>query len=77
MVASEKEIEGLLETLCVKLGFCLPSNVANRLMKFPPKTPERFAKSVIEAEGLNLDLIEKNIYVSVLTEIENVFNKHQ
>ena len=77
MTLSENEIEDLLETLCVKLGFCLPSNISSRLIKFPPKTSERFAKSVIEAEGLNPETIERNIYVSVLNEIENVFNKHQ
>ena len=74
MHPSENEIENLLETLCVKLGFCLPESVSNRLVKFPPKTSERFAKSVIEAEGLNPELIEKHIYVSVLNEIENVFS---
>ena len=75
MVPSKKEIEILLETLCVKHGFCLPSNISNRLVKFSPKTADKFAKSVIEAEGLNPELIEKHLYKSVLNEIENVFNK--
>ena len=77
MTPSEKEIAALLDTLCVKLGFCLPSNISARLIKFPPKTSEKFAKSVIEADRLNLESIEKNLYKSVLKEIESVFEKEQ
>lgn len=77
MTPPKKEVEDLLETLCIKLGFCLPTNASNRLVKYPPKTPERFAKSVIEAEGLDPELMEKNLYISVLNEIKKVFNKHR
>jgi len=75
MAVSEKELEGLLSRLCVDLGFCLPAHVSSRLVMFPPKTAERFAKAVIEAEGLSLELMEKRLYRSVLTEVENVFSR--
>ena len=73
----EQEIENLLEVLCVKLGFCLPSNVSDRLIKFPPKTSDKFAKSVVEAEGLNTELMDKSVYNQVLKEVEARFEKYQ
>lgn len=69
----ENELEGLLSKLCVDLGFCLPDIVQSRLIKFPPKTAERFAEAVVEAEGLNLQTMEKSLYKRVLKEIEHVF----
>ena len=77
MEIPENVIEGLLSTLCVDLGFCLPRNVSNRLIKFPPKTAERFTKAVVEAEGFNIVTMEKHLYISVLKEVENVFEKYQ
>ena len=74
---AENEIYSLLERLCVKLGFCLPSSVSDRLAKFPPKTAVRFAQSVLKAEGLSQEFIEKRLYKSILTEIENVFAKYE
>jgi len=73
----ETEIERLLETLCVKFGFCLAPKISNRLVKFPPRTSAKFAESVIVAEGLNPESMDKNLYKNVLKEIENVFEIYQ
>ena len=72
---TEQQLHTLLLSLCVDLGFCLPKLVTSRLAKCPPKTPQRFAKAVIEADGLTIDTIDKHLYKSVLSKIETVFNK--
>ena len=71
---SEKQLDHLLSDLCSKLGFCLSPLVISRLTKFPPKTPQKYAKAVIEAEGFTLETIDKHLYNQILAEIEAVFN---
>ncbi len=75
MSLSEKEAKVLLGTLCVKLGFCLPANVSNRLIKFPPKTAVKFSEAVVKAEGLTSDTMDKKLYKSIVKEVEGVFEQ--
>jgi len=72
----EAELEQLLDRICLDLGFCLPKLVKTRLIKFPPKTSDKFAKSVIEAEGLNVDVIEKALYKSLFSKVDSVYSKY-
>lgn len=51
---STRQIEFLLEELCVDLGFCLPPNVRAQLVRDPPTDVDEFADAVIRAEGLDL-----------------------
>ena len=70
----EKELTNLLGKLCVTYGFCLPSLANQRLIKFPPKTAEKFVKSVVEAEGLTIETVDKTLYRSMLSETESIYN---
>ncbi|GLX85329.1 hypothetical protein tloyanaT_15810 [Thalassotalea loyana] len=76
MSKTEKEIEELLDKVCVDLGFCLTHSVKSRLIKFPPKTPEKFTKAVVEAEGFTLDTINKPLYQQLFEQIDRVYSKY-
>ena len=76
MSSTEAELEQLLEQICVELGFCLSHKVKCRLIKFPPKTSEKFTQSVIKAEGLNVDTLDKSLYKSLFVKIDNVYSKY-
>jgi hypothetical protein len=51
MEVAPTKVEGLLATLCVELGCCLPPLEAIRLAENPPRNVEAFTDAVIEAEG--------------------------
>ena len=50
---SPKQIQFLLDELCVDLGFCLPPDAQAELVKHPPPDVEAFTDAVIRAEGLD------------------------
>ena len=50
---SPAQVEGLLDELCVVLGFCLPPGEQARLREFPPTDVDEFTDAVIRAEGLD------------------------
>jgi hypothetical protein len=50
---SSRQVELLLQELCVVLGFCLPPEVNARLMREPPTDVDEFTDAVIRAEGLD------------------------
>ena len=52
---SEKDARYILDDLCVKLGYCLPPDEQKRIISKPPATPRKFAKVVMEAEGVGTD----------------------
>ncbi|REL26691.1 hypothetical protein DXX93_08955 [Thalassotalea euphylliae] len=72
----EKEVEKLLDQVCVDLGFCLPPNVKSRLIKFPPKTSEKFTKTLIEVEGFTIETIDKSLYKQLFDKIDSVYSKY-
>jgi hypothetical protein len=76
-MSSETEIEYLLDDLCVELGFCLSPVMKARLVKFPPKTPEKFANAVVCADGLNPATIEQELYSDILLKVEKTFMKNE
>ena len=50
---SSRQIELLLEELCIDLGFCLPPDVQAQLIHEPPADVDEFTDAVIRAEGLD------------------------
>ena len=50
---SPKQIQLLLDELCVDLGFCLPADAQAQLVNRPPSDAEAFTDAVIRAEGLD------------------------
>ena len=50
---TEHQAGQLLDSLCVKLGFCLEPEPYTSLCMNPPSNPESFADAVMEAEGLS------------------------
>ena len=51
--ASSRQIERLLEELCVDLGFCLSPEAQAPLIHEPPTDVEEFTDAVIRAEKLD------------------------
>lgn len=50
--ASQNRIQGLLDTLCVELGFCIPPEDRDAIVADPPMDAGRFAERVFRAEGM-------------------------
>ena len=50
---SPRQVELLLQELCVVLGFCLPPDANAQLMREPPADVDEFTDAVIRAEGLD------------------------
>ncbi|MCV2393903.1 hypothetical protein OEB99_06250 [Actinotalea sp. M2MS4P-6] len=44
---------GLLDDLCVRLGYCLPPEDRQRLIDDPPTSVDAFTDAVVRAEGLD------------------------
>lgn len=55
----------LLEDLCLHLGFCLPPAAHAQLMRETPGDAASFTDVVIQAEGLELQMVDKHLYRSV------------
>ena len=47
---TERDVDWLLEELCVNGGYCLSPRVNAQLRSAPPGTPETFAEAVLRAE---------------------------
>jgi len=67
------ELEALLNQLCIKNGFCLPSDELRRLSADPPQEVDAFANAVILAEGLNPEMLSKQTYRAVRETISAAF----
>ena len=52
---SDKEVQALLDRLCIDLGFCLSPVDRQRLAEHPPGDPLAFTNEVFRAEGLALE----------------------
>ena len=55
----EREINYLLADLCVKWGFCIPTNEQIEISKAEFHNSKDFAKDVVNAEGLDADYENK------------------
>lgn len=59
---SEDRTRQLLNDLCVKLGFCLPTQDVERLVDHPPPDVLAFTDAVFLAEGLAPDTADRALY---------------
>jgi hypothetical protein len=48
---SAEQAEGLLDTLCVKLGYCLTPDDYDAIVANPPTDPQAFAELVMTLDG--------------------------
>ena len=71
---SDREVDWLLEDLCVNGGYCLPPQVDAQIRSAPPRTPDAFADAVIRAEGLDPALNPRE-YRWVLEVVERAFRR--
>lgn len=67
---SAPQLETLLETLCVKLGFCLAGDKYDRLVDDPPTDPVAYAEAVISADGVDPQTLRGDVYAQVLEDVE-------
>ena len=70
---SEAQARRLLNTLCVKYGFCLSPLWRARLTRNPPKTPKAFTDTVFHAEGLDPLLADSSLYAAMQREVTQAF----
>ena len=73
MPLSPREAEILLDTLCERLGFCLPPIHRTRLRDRPPPDAKSFADAVFWAEGLDPVTADSGLYRDVMTEVKQAF----
>jgi hypothetical protein len=62
---SEREVMLLIERLCVRLGFCLPSLDQQALATEPPPGPTEFTDAVFKAEGMEVGTYPLALYRQV------------
>lgn len=55
----------LLDTLAVRLGFCLPPAEKQRLCEAPPASVAAFTDAVFVAEGLDPQIANRRLYRQV------------
>jgi hypothetical protein len=69
-----RDVDWLLEELCVNGGYCLPPTVSTQIRSAPPDTPEAFADAVFRSEGFDPALNPRE-YRSVLEVVERAFQR--
>jgi hypothetical protein len=71
----QRQLELLLDELCVKNGFCLPSDEYDRLLANPPQDVLAFTDAVFRAEGLNPEHASRSAYRAVRDRIAEAFRQ--
>jgi len=71
---SPREINWLLEDLCVRGGYCTASHEFERLCAETPPTAEAFAQFVVAAEGLD-PFYDAKLYRDVLSTVERAYER--
>mgnify|MGYP003395920024 CR=1 FL=1 len=74
VILSEAETSKLLDTLCVKLGFCLPPLERKRIEDAPPEDARGFTDAVFTGEGMNPELADRHLYRQVLAMVRQSFD---
>jgi hypothetical protein len=64
-VPDSSAVQRLLDELCVRLGFCLPPDAQERLVRDPPADATAFTDAVLAAEGLDPSLAPRALYRQV------------
>lgn len=72
-VLDKHEVDVLLSTLCVKLGFCLGSADQASLLESPPGDVKTFTDTVIALEGLDPATYDRRIYRAVRDVVRRAF----
>lgn len=62
---SDKEVQVLLDRLCIDLGFCLPPADQQQLVADPPEDPIEFTNEVFRREGLSIEEAPLRLYRQV------------
>ena len=70
---SAHDVQALLDTLCVKLGFCLSPDGRERLQEHRPSSIDAFTEAVFTAEGLDIESADRHIVRQVKQEIARAF----
>jgi hypothetical protein len=68
---TEYETEQLLYKLCTVLGFCLPPEDLDRLIKSPPSSAHDFAEAVYHAEGLEVTDLDREMNAMIMEAFHN------
>jgi len=71
------EVDALLDTLCVRLGFCLPADARLRLRENPPVEVATFTDAVFLGEGLDPALADRSLYRKVRDMVREAFQRAQ
>ena len=72
-----REVEKLLSTLCVDLGFCLPPEDRRRLSTTPPPSVQEFVAAVFRAEGLDAETASRSLLRQVRAVVQRAFDRHE
>lgn len=72
---NEKQVEDLLNRLCVRLGVCLPPHELARLRDDRPSDVVAFTDAVLAAEGLDRLTADRYLYRQVRDMISDAFRQ--
>ena len=70
---THRQVEFLLEELCVVYGLCLNPDAWERLVVETPPDPESFARAVFKAEGIEPAPSYRKLYRMVLAHVEAAY----
>jgi len=73
-VLNEEQTRRLLDTLCVKYGFCITLERQDSLVVSRPASVPAFTHAVISAEGLDPQLLDRELYRQVRECVEEAFH---
>ena len=72
---SHDETAAVLDTLCTRLGFCLPPEAQRQLTATPPSDVDGFTASVFVAEGLDPSSADLRLYRQVRAVVADPFRR--
>ena len=70
---THRQVEFLLEELCVTYGMCLSPDAWERLCAETPPDPESFALAVFRAEGMEPAPSWRKLYRQVLAHVQAAY----
>jgi hypothetical protein len=72
---SSSQAYRLLSNLCIRWGWCIPPDAAQKLVDFPPGTAHEFTDAIVIAEGLDPATTDRHSYRKLYT-IVNAAYQH-
>jgi hypothetical protein len=72
---SSRDVDLLLDRLCVRLGFCLPPDARDALRVRPPADVRAFTDAVFLAEGLDPSTADRHLYRQVRDMIREAIDR--